>query len=573
VDQRLLLDARVTPQGVVNGRFACTHGTNQPERFIPSIFRASHRATSDGDGGAAAHRRQQAGFAQATAVTSLTTGDLYMIPTFGRSTVLGLVGASLLFPATSGAQSVHSSTQKYRERNPSAATGRSGGASLSARLLQAKDRTTLVEVTTGELDSDTTPPGALAKVKLKGFDSLGESMFTINATTLSGGGYWKQSYSTFAVSQPFEIQGNIRAIDGKRTDVVTVTASVQRRPDLEVSQLSAPARTRTNLPVAISATIRELNGDVGAQTDCVLTIDGVEAGRMAGLWVDSGDAVSCLFKHAFTAPGSRQLKISAVKVRPGDWDAANNSVEKGIDVVDILSYDYASVGAWAYKNYFYHAKSYGRYVWSTGSGYDWYREHSQSLKDYEGFDYKAYSSKNAFGNSGLASLKISASDGTTSFTATRALNGGCYDEGWDESSGRAIRFFVWSCDGNFTHVYASSYTGTVTYFDAGHDIYYEAGNTVAMYVWNSGGNYVYGDGTGNFTGTSRTIDVSLSNAGGETLSLPVTVSLAAYRDSYGHPETCYQWSDGYSCDSLEANYDYYSGYSYVEGSASPGSKD
>ena len=46
------------------------------------------------------------------------------------------------------AQQIQLNAQKYRERNPSAAIGRSGSATLAARLLLAKDGTTDAEVTT-----------------------------------------------------------------------------------------------------------------------------------------------------------------------------------------------------------------------------------------------------------------------------------------------------------------------------------------------------------------------------------------------------------------------------------------
>ena len=89
-----------------------------------------------------------------------------MIRTAGRLTICTL-GALALATLPAWAQTFHASTQKYKEKNPSAATGRSGGASLTARLLLAKDNTTLAEVTTGELDSAATPPGSLAKSSSK----------------------------------------------------------------------------------------------------------------------------------------------------------------------------------------------------------------------------------------------------------------------------------------------------------------------------------------------------------------------------------------------------------------------
>ena len=61
-----------------------------------------------------------------------------MIRIAGSVTIPTIV-AFALGTAPAWAQTYHGSTQKYKEKNPSAATGRSGGASLTARLLLAKD--------------------------------------------------------------------------------------------------------------------------------------------------------------------------------------------------------------------------------------------------------------------------------------------------------------------------------------------------------------------------------------------------------------------------------------------------
>lgn len=489
-----------------------------------------------------------------------------MIRTVGRLTI-PTMGAFVLATAPVWAQTFHASTQKYREKNPSAATGRSGGASLTARLLLAKDQTTLVEVTTGELDSPATPPGALAKVQLKGFDSLGETMFTLNAGPLSGGGYWSGTYATFGASQPFQIQANIRGIDGKRTDVVTVTASVQKRPDLEAFQLQAADRTRINVPVPISATIRELNHDVGARTDCVLFVDDVEASRLPAIWVDSGDAVSCAFSQTFTTAGNRQLKVSAVNVLPGDWDNANNSVQKAIAVVDAADFDYAYASAWHYKDLAYHQRGHGTYKSSTGSGYDWDNDYTTNYSNYEGFYYHAQKWTSPVND--VVSLTLSGTDGTTSHSFTANNLTGCYAWGVDGSSGRTVYWDVWSCGG--LYLWAHSYAGTVTYFSSSEYRYFDsAGTTTSVYVWNGSGTYT--PGTVLLTGAQRTINVTVTTSNGEVLSLPVTLSMTEYTVDYIQPEYCYTYTNGTesstSCYSWEQTGSYLSGSGYVLGGGS-----
>src|SRR5205085_343557 len=80
-----------------------------------------------------------------------------------------------------------------------------------------------------------------------------------------------------------------------------------------------------DVPVTLLATVGEGNGDVGARTDCVLYVDGVEADRARGIWVDAGDQVSCAFLHTFTSEGDHALRVAAEGVNPADFDLSNNA--------------------------------------------------------------------------------------------------------------------------------------------------------------------------------------------------------------------------------------------------------
>ena len=98
----------------------------------------------------------------------------------------------------------------------------------------------------------------------------------------------------------------------------TVTASVQKRPDVTVYGVYAPPRAPVNTPIQIGAVIAELNADVGAHTDCVLYVNDVETDRANGIWVDSGDAVTCAFNPTFTF--SAVLKHGRVVAGKGWFD-------------------------------------------------------------------------------------------------------------------------------------------------------------------------------------------------------------------------------------------------------------
>jgi hypothetical protein len=73
---------------------------------------------------------------------------------------------------------------------------------------------------------------------------------------------------------------------------------------------------------------------MGAHADCVLYVDGVEADRARGIWVDAGDAVSCSLTHVFESVGPKQLRMEIANVSPGDFDPSNNVGQNTVHVTD-----------------------------------------------------------------------------------------------------------------------------------------------------------------------------------------------------------------------------------------------
>ncbi|MGI9076946.1 MAG: hypothetical protein ACR2G6_06385 [Gemmatimonadaceae bacterium] len=153
-----------------------------------------------------------------------------------------------------------------------------------------------------------------------------------NYNGLNAGGYWTATYPSLSRGDQIQVQANIRGIDAKRTDVVTVTASTARRPDIAVVSVTGPEESAPHGAVTFTATVSEINGDVGARSNCVLSIDGADVDQANGIWVDAGGTVSCMFTHVFDAPGTYSVAIAAVGVNPADWDAANNSAARSITV-------------------------------------------------------------------------------------------------------------------------------------------------------------------------------------------------------------------------------------------------
>ena len=243
---------------------------------------------------------------------------------------------SLIAASSNGAlPALIPNTTKYRSSGKRNGTGRDGGYTLTARALFDRSGLTTLDVTTGELDSDATGPATFAKVQVKGLhpDDLGEALWVRNYNALhkSPLAQYSYTYPGLAPGLPLQVQGNMRGI-GKRTGVVTVVEYVKLRPDLAAMSLMAPERATPGLPVIITATVSELNGDVGARADCILYVDGAVADQSNGIWVDAGGTVSCAFMQVFETLGTRALRVAVEGVTPGDWDDGNNSVTGSLEV-------------------------------------------------------------------------------------------------------------------------------------------------------------------------------------------------------------------------------------------------
>lgn len=230
---------------------------------------------------------------------------------------------------------------KYRDRSLKNATGRAGSAAITARALLGRDGMVDLEVTTGDLDTQGPPPGNLDKVQVKGLNPTdGAAAWTRNYNRLAGGGYWTTRYTGLAAGSRLQVQANVSGIDPKRVGVVTLTETAKRRPDVTVTSLMAPATAVPGAPTAISATIRELNGDVGARADCRLLVDGTEVDRAEGIWVDAAGIVTCAFTHVFTTSGTQQVTVAVSGASPGDWDTANDAMSQPITIGGQQNFSY-----------------------------------------------------------------------------------------------------------------------------------------------------------------------------------------------------------------------------------------
>ncbi len=229
--------------------------------------------------------------------------------------------------SSNGAIYAKSNRVKYRDSGLKPAKGRAGTATMEVRALLSEDGVTVIEATTGDFEGRI-GTGVIEKMQLK---VLNTGLKTLNEKPRDNA--WLHMIQGLAPGDQIQLQAHIRGFDAARTDVVTVTTSLTRRPDIAVTGISGVAQAYSNAPVTFRATVRELNGDLGARSDCVFIVDGVQVDRAAGIWIDAGGDVSCQFSYAFTTTGTHTVAIAAANVEPSDWNALNNSSVAPITIV------------------------------------------------------------------------------------------------------------------------------------------------------------------------------------------------------------------------------------------------
>jgi len=452
---------------------------------------------------------------------------------------------SVAVASTANAQSGgFAGTQKYREKNPAGGKGRSGGATLAARMLADKAGNTILEATTGDFENSTTPTGEFTKIQVSAIDANGVTVYSFNYT-LSGGSYFKQTYQGIFAGQAFTVHGHVRTPTKKNGNVI-VTTTVQKRPDLYAERIVTPSRVPAAIPVQITGVITELNGQIGARGDCVLYGNDVEIDRTVGIWVDSGDSVSCAFSPTFATLGAVNLKLAVESVAPGDWDTANNSVERLIEVSPLdANFDGASVEALAVDVDNTTFAEQGRFLNSATTGYDWFYQETVD-RNSDAFVYSGV----ALGITHVPyALQASATDGTATWLLQRVVPG-CFDYATGNVNGRVFYTYVTGC-GNL-YVEVGSYAGIVTYASKllARNFHVVGATAVydgpAQFIYNNSSTEV-ADGENLFRGSSWTIDVSVA-AGPFVFSAPVSVSL---NQPFDNGETsavsCTTTSNSYAC--------------------------
>jgi hypothetical protein len=228
------------------------------------------------------------------------------------------------------------SSQHYRERNPSAATGRSGTAVVSSRALRSRRTGDVsLEVATGALDGNWPyPVGTLAGIQVKALRADGSLERTTVLDGVAGTSSVVVSPAPLGSGGAYQLQARVRGADGARTDVVTTEGAVRIRPDLGIT-FDGPTRVPVDAATTLTATVSNPGTDVGATATCRLYVGGstVPSDEAWGVWVDGGDQVSCVFSHVFDQLGPQSIRVAVENVVPADDFAGNDSATAVVDVV------------------------------------------------------------------------------------------------------------------------------------------------------------------------------------------------------------------------------------------------
>lgn len=202
----------------------------------------------------------------------------------------------------------HLKRGKYRDSSLPHATGRSGSATLSASAIIGSDGVTRLRVTSGSVHHPGRALGELAKVQVKVWTEDGEKILTQNFQRPTPGATVDLRFPGIPAGARFQVQANVRGIDGRRTDVVTVTETSRLAAAFSTT-IHLPDQVVVGVPTIITATVREINGQMGGTTACVLFVDGREVDRVNDVWVDAGDQVSCAFTYTFGSAGDHDVRV------------------------------------------------------------------------------------------------------------------------------------------------------------------------------------------------------------------------------------------------------------------------
>lgn len=234
---------------------------------------------------------------------------------------------------------------------------RDGNAAVTLTAVYSSDGTTEITVTSYAASDTgfTTPAGCLTSLDLTAYgaglrdrgrwdrrehhdrwfdgDDHGDRRWSRSYDRIRTGNSYTVTVSGLQPGMRIDAEATVGCLQGKRSDEVEVQATVVRRTDPAVVVLTAPATSPVNLPVLLTATIRELNGQQGASGTCYLSVGSTVTDSVLNVAVAAGDSVACSFAPTFATVGTRQFTVRYGNVTPRDDNTRNNSASASVQVV------------------------------------------------------------------------------------------------------------------------------------------------------------------------------------------------------------------------------------------------
>ena len=235
------------------------------------------------------------------------------------------------------------------DRGAKPAKAQASDLTMRSRALLGKDGNTQLEISTAAFDVGATPAGNISHVELRAIDpsryegddddkdgkdekGAKEFRFRREYEHLRDGGYFTRTFPGLPHGLNLRIEAKARGatrrdeVEAKWVDVI------HYRPDLVVTQITAPSSAVIKTTVDVTATVVEHMGDLGAHADCVLLVDDVQADIAPDMWLDANGSTTCRFAPSFPVAGRHTVTVRAQNVRPGDYDDTNNTLSRQIDI-------------------------------------------------------------------------------------------------------------------------------------------------------------------------------------------------------------------------------------------------
>jgi hypothetical protein len=438
---------------------------------------------------------------------------------------------------------------RYRDSGARPATGRAGSVELYVHAVLNGDGRVLVLAQAGTSNALALAPPLLSQVQLKGYDRNGRLRFTETDNRRSGTPTAEYLVGGLVPGDRVQVQATIRGADVWRVGVVTVDATVRVAPNLAVTALSAPAAAAVGTPVNVSAIVQETNGELGASADCELLVGGVVVDRAAGIWVDAGGVVTCLFTHVFEQAGTHQLEARVTNVSPADYDPTDNAKSASIDIT-AGGAGFAFDAAYEDRRFDEYGEMTGGWISADGqTGNEWGFATASDGRTQQATLTGRFDAAVAFP---LAEVEVrqrtaGADVHYRSFTNLEATSPGCAELFLEEPTGNAwLNLCV--VDGATLFGYAT-YAGDVTYRSGWYQTFWNGDDRPDnVWVWN----VTPGDPVGVISepGWDYAFLLRVRDGGVDHTVDPV-VPLASFVEAEETPSTCTQttdqWGTSFSC--------------------------